>query len=144
MPTGRQTLQASRRRRPTPAGTPNGGRYWRLKYRYAGKEKLLAFDVYPEISLAAARERRIEAKKLLEAGTDPSQAKTRRKSGRKTVIAENTFEAVARDWHANKLESWQPRTAENVLHRLSRDIFPLIGRYPISDLKAPLMLDTLR
>ena len=62
----------------------------------------------------------------------------------KAVAAANTFEAVAREWHANKLESWQPRTATNVLHRLEKDVFPLIGKYPIADIKAPVMLDVLR
>lgn len=122
---------------------PDGSKYWRMGYRFEGAERLLAFGKYPEISLAQAREARITAREKINAGIDPSQAKRIEKASKATTNA-NTFEAVARAWHANKLESWQPRTAKNVLHRLEKDIFPLIGKYPIADIKAPVMLDVLR
>ena len=77
---------------------PNGSRYWRLKYRVGGKEKRLALGVYPEVTLAEARDKRADARKLLAAGIDPSVAKIERKylTAQNTT---NTFEAVAREWH---------------------------------------------
>jgi integrase len=122
---------------------PNGGRYWRLKYRYNGKEKLLAFGVYPDVTLGEARDERDKAKKLLRNDIDPAQTKRLEKI-QKTTSASNTFEVVAREWHTNKLASWTDGTAANIIRRLEKDIFPLIGRHPIADIKAPLMLDTLR
>ena len=122
---------------------PDGAKYWRMGYRFEGTERLLAFGKYPEVSLADARKKRTAARDKIRAGIDPAQAKRIEKQ-QKAVAAANTFEAVAREWHANKLESWQPRTATNVLHRLEKDVFPLIGKYPIADIKAPVMLDVLR
>ncbi|GAC1610800.1 MAG: tyrosine-type recombinase/integrase [Aquirhabdus sp.] len=122
---------------------PDGSKYWRMGYRFAGTERLLAFGKYPEVSLSDARKQRSAARDKISAGIDPSQAKRIEKQQKATVAA-TTFEAVAREWHANKLETWQPRTASNVLHRLEKDVFPLIGKHPISEIKAPTMLDVLR
>jgi integrase len=122
---------------------PNGAKYWRMGYRFAGGEKLLAFGKYPDISLADARRQRSLAREKINAGVDPAQAKRINKINQENAHA-NTFEAVAREWHANKVESWQPRTAKNVLHRLEKDVFPLIGKLPITEIKAPIMLDALR
>ncbi len=123
---------------------PIGSKLWRMKFRQAnGKEGRLAFGVYPEVTLADARKKRDAVKKQKSEGIDPGQAKRMAKREKEAANA-NTFEAVARDWHQNKLESWQPRTAKNVLHRLEKDVFPLIGSYPITEIKAPLMLDVLR
>lgn len=122
---------------------PTGARYWRLKYRFHGKEKRLALGVYPDISLAEAREKREQARKLLANGTDPSFAKKEEKR-HAARNAENTFESVAREWHANKLESWTPRHATYVLKRLEADVFPEIGYLPIADITAPQILDALR
>lgn len=122
---------------------PDGSKYWRMGYRFAGTERLLAFGKYPEISLADARKARSAARDKINAGIDPSQAKRIEKKNKAAADA-NTFEAVAREWHANKLETWQPRTAANVLHRLEKDVFPLIGKQPIAEIKAPVMLDVLR
>ena len=122
---------------------PNGGRYWRLKYRFNKKEKLLSFGLYPAISLSAARKKRDDARELLNVDIDPGQAKRIEKLHKSTAAA-NTFEEIAREWHTNKLDSWQPRTASNVLHRLEKDVFPLIGKQPITNIKAPMMLDVLR
>jgi hypothetical protein len=85
--------------------TTNGSRYWRLKYRYAGKEKRLAFGVYPEVSLAQAREKRDAAKKLLSAGSDPGEVKKAEKIAQK-LNYENTFEAIAREWHQLRADRW--------------------------------------
>lgn len=122
---------------------PDGSKYWRMGYRFEGIERLLAFGKYPDKSLKDAREARIAAREQINAGIDPSQAKRIDKINKATSNA-NTFEAVARAWNANKLDSWQTRTATNVLHRLEKDVFPLIGKYPIAEIKAPVMLDVLR
>jgi integrase len=121
----------------------DGAKYWRMDYRLAGVRRTLAFGKYPQVPLAEAREKRTQARKLIDHGTDPSQAK-RLDKAEKARAAANTFEAIAREWHANKVESWQPRTAANVLHRLEKDVFPLIGKYPIAEIKAPVLLDMLR
>jgi len=124
--------------------SPIGSKLWRMKFRQAnGKEGQLAFGAYPEVTLAEAREKRDIAKKQKSNGIDPAQAKRIEKQ-EKAASNANTFEAVAREWHANKLESWQPGTARNLLHRLEKDVFPLIGKFPISEIKAPVMLDVLR
>jgi len=122
---------------------PTGAKYWRMGYRFAGTERLLAFGKYPEVTLLEARNLRAAARKQINAGIDPSHAKRIDKINIETANT-NKFEAVAREWHANKLESWQPGTAKNVLHRLVTDVFPLVGKLPITDLKAPIMLDVLR
>jgi integrase len=122
---------------------PDGAKYWRMGYRFAGVERTLAFGKYPDISLAAARKARTAAREKINAGIDPAQAKRIDKINKAAADA-NTFEAVAREWHANKRESWQERTATNILHRLEKDVFPLIGKRPIADIKAPVMLDVLR
>jgi len=123
--------------------TPKGGKYWRLKFRFANKEKRLALGVYPQISLAEARERREVARKQLANGLDPSSAKHDRKK-RLELDAANSFEAVAREWHTHNLEKWTPNYAADILHRLEMDIFPAIGKRPIADISPLLMLDTLR
>ena len=114
-----------------------------MGYRFAGVERTLAFGKYPDISLAAARKARTAAREKINTGIDPAQAKRIDKINKAAADA-NTFEAVAREWHTNKQESWQERTATNILHRLEKDVFPLIGKQPITDIKAPVMLDVLR
>ena len=123
---------------------PTGSKIWRMAYRQPnGKNTRLTFGPYPEITLLDARQKRMDAKKQKAAGTDPAQAKRIDKISKATASA-NTFEAVAREWHANKLDTWQERTATNIMHRLEVDIFPLIGRHPIAEIKAPVILDVLR
>lgn len=123
---------------------PTGRKLWRMKFKQgSGKESRLAFGAYPEVSLAEARAKRDAARKQLAGGVDPAQAKRIEKQ-QKAIAVANTFEAVAREWHANKLDTWQPRTAKNILHRLEIDVFPLIGKLPITDIKAPVVLDVLR
>lgn len=122
---------------------PNGSKYWRLKYRYLGKEKKMAFGVYPETSLAEAREMRDAARKLLKAGTDPSYAKQEEKR-KLRKNAETTFEGVAREWHKHKLEGWSKAYGAELLHRMENDLFPEIGKLPIADITAPRLLDAIR
>ncbi|WP_176113523.1 tyrosine-type recombinase/integrase [Burkholderia cepacia] len=123
--------------------TPAGQRYWRLKYRAAGKEKLLALGVYPEVTLATARRKRDEAREKLAAGIDPSEAK---KAEKRTVRlnAENSFEAVAREWHAKYAPTWSESHGSRILRRLEVDAFPWMGGKPIADLAPPDVLDALR
>lgn len=123
---------------------PTSSRIWRMSYVQAsGKKNVLTFGAYPAVSLADASAKRAEAKKLIAAGTDPAQARRVTKQLQE-ASASHTFEAIAREWHANKAESWKESTSTNVLRRLERDIFPLIGKHPIADIRAPVMLDALR
>lgn len=127
--------------------TPAGQRYWRLKYRIAGKEKLLALGVYSTgkkgVSLAMARKLRDEARAKLEAGIDPGEAKKAAKRTQR-LNAENSFEAVAREWHAKYAPSWSEGHAARLLRRLEVDAFPWIGGKPMADLAPPDVLDVLR
>lgn len=122
---------------------PNGRKYWRMKYRFAGKERRLALGVYPETSLKDADEKCTEARKLLEQHIEPSQAKqnTKRLAEQK---AENTFEALAREWHENFKHKWTERHAKTVMRRMEQDIFPEIGLLPITDIKPFHILDALK
>ncbi|MCB0713825.1 MAG: tyrosine-type recombinase/integrase [Ignavibacteriae bacterium] len=122
---------------------PNGNKHWRLKYRYYGKEKLLSIGPYPLISLIEAREARDKAKKLLLDGTDPGLEKRRSKQ-KGARNAENTFEAVAREWHERRKHTWKGRYRQEILRRLEQDVFPEIGFYPITEIDAPLLLDVMR
>lgn len=122
---------------------PDGAKYWRMKARYCGAERLLAFGVYPTVSLADARAQRAKTIEQIGNGIDPAQAKRVEKLQRANAVA-NTFEAVARQWHANNLETWKENTARDALNRLEKDVFPLIGKRPISELDAPIILDALK
>jgi len=122
---------------------PSGGRYWRMKYRFDGKEKLLSFGTYPETSLKEARNKRDEARKKIQEGVDPSQEKKLAKITR-AINAENSFESVAREWHAKQTSIWSERYCETVLRNLAKDIFPVIGFRPISQITPPELLVALR
>lgn len=118
---------------------PNGGKYWRLKYKFAGKEKTFAIGTYPLVSLSEAREKRSEAKKQITEGVDPSQKKQDQKLNQ-YISLENSFENIGREWHAKNLSKWKPRHAHYILKRLEADIFPVIGSRPISQITAPILL----
>ncbi|WP_217591073.1 integrase arm-type DNA-binding domain-containing protein [Burkholderia sp. GbtcB21] len=123
--------------------TPAGQRYWRLKYRVNGKEKLLALGVYPDVSLAVARKKRDEAREKLAAGIDPNEAKREVKRTAR-IAAASSFEAVAREWFDNQRAGWTETYAEKVIHSLEIDAFPKIGSRPISSIEAPEMLEVIR
>ena len=123
--------------------SPAGGKLWRLKYRFDGKEKLLALGAYPEITLLKARERREAARRLLADGIDPSEQR-RAEKAEKQAKNENTFEAVARSWYKTKSVMWTAAYGDRLLRRLERDLFPAIGRRPIADITPVELLATLR
>lgn len=122
---------------------PNGSKYWRLKYRINGKEKRLALGVYPETSLADARDKRQKARKLLEAGIDPSEAKKTEKRLAK-LESDNTFESVAREWHENQKERWSRAYPGKVMRCFEKNVFPHIGNRPIAQITPPEILECLR
>ena len=123
--------------------SPAGGKWWRLKYRFGGKEKRLSLGVYPDVGLKGARDRRDEARKLVAAGVDPSENRKAVKSARAQRQA-NSFEAVAREWFARHNPTWAPNHGDRILRRFERDIFPWIGGQPIAEVAAPGLLDVLR
>lgn len=122
---------------------PNGTKYWRLKYRIAGKEKLLAVGVYPSMTLAEARARRESAKKILAAGGDPMQEKQEEKRA-KLMAVTNSFEKLALEWYEHKRPTWSKGYADDILEYLQKDIFPYIGERVITDIKPMDMLAVLR
>ena len=111
--------------------TKAGGRYWRLKYRDGGKEKLLALGVYPAVSLRDARDRAAEARQTLASGADPSAVRQADKA-RTAHEAANTLEAVARDWVQHQSTRWTPVTRDRILASLQADIFPELGARPLA------------
>lgn len=123
--------------------TPGDSKWWRLKYRFAGKEKCLALGVYPTVTLALAREKRAAAKKQLSEHIDPGAAKRETKA-RALLEAATTFELVAREWHEQQKSVWSQGHARDVLHVLEEDVFPYIGRRAIAQLGAPDILACLR
>jgi integrase len=123
--------------------TPSGGKYWRFKYFFGGKEKLLALGVYPEITLADARERRTQARRTLALGQDPGEAKKEAKR-LATFKSANTFDAIAREWFEKRKAGWAPSSARTMLDRLERHAFPKLGPRPIADITAPEVLAMLR
>ena len=123
--------------------SPKGGKWWRLKYRFEGKEKRLSVGVYPDISLKAARARRDEARALLAEGVDPGEHRKAVKAA-KADSAANSYEVIAREWHAKHTATLNPEHAERILRRQERDLFPWVGQIPITDVTAPVLLESLR
>ncbi|OPY77564.1 MAG: putative prophage CPS-53 integrase [Syntrophorhabdus sp. PtaU1.Bin153] len=122
--------------------TPSGGKLWRFKYRFEGKEKLLSLGAYPEISLLDARQRRDEARRQVVHGIDPSAL---RKAQKQVETEETeTFEVIAREWHTKFTPTWTSGHATKLFSAMTRDLFPWIGARPIKELKAPELLAALR
>ncbi len=122
---------------------PNGARYWRLKYRFAGKEKAMALGVYPEVSLAEARELRDDARRKLKQNLDPVNE---RKQAKITAFIEatNQFETVAMEWLERQKNRWTPKHTTKILNALKRYAFPDLGQRSIADINAPELLRTMR
>ncbi len=119
------------------------GKYWRMNYRYAGKQKTLSIGVYPTITLVNARKKRDDARKLLAEDVDPAIVKAINKHT-KQYAAENTFKAIALEWHAKTSATWAASTAHNIKRYLEKDIFPWLGNRVIKDIAAPELLAVLR
>jgi len=123
---------------------PKGGKYWRMKYRFGGKDMApLAFGVYPAVSLAKAREKREAARKQLRDGIDPGAVMKAQKAA-KVAETKDGFEVVAREWYLRRSPTWSESHKETVIGRLQRDIFPRIGVRPIGEITAPELLKMLR
>ena len=122
---------------------PTGGKLWRLDYRFNGVRKTLALGSYPDVSLASARERRDDARKLLANDIDPGEYRKIQKAA-KIERAANSFEVVAREWFAKHSPNWAASHADKIIQRLEKDVFPWLGRRPIGEIKAPEVLACLR
>jgi integrase len=117
---------------------PNGSKYWRIKYRFSGKEKTLALGVYPEVTLSEATDQLANARTLIRNGSDPSLEKKREKLQQR-ISSDTTFEHVAKQWFALKGTQWRPSHFKRVKRSLELNIFPFIGSMPIEDIEAPLL-----
>lgn len=116
--------------------TPSGGRYWRLKYRHGGKEKRLSFGVYPEVGLKDAREQATKARRVLAAGTDPSELRKAAKSDA-SQVTENTLQAVATAWLKHQAPRWEDHTATRIRASLDLHVFPELGPLPVATIAPP-------
>ncbi|MFC0410211.1 tyrosine-type recombinase/integrase [Roseomonas elaeocarpi] len=133
---------------PAPKKGENGreakaSKLWRYRYEFGGKEKMLALGKYPDVSLSQARAAREAARALLRQGRDPSAERMLQKAS-DAVAAVTTFEAVARDWFAVRSPTWVPKHAVICMNSLEGDVFPVIGRIPVRDITAPMVLALLR
>ena len=122
---------------------PNGSRWWRLDYRFAGKRKTLSMGTYPDVTLKDARARCDEARKQLSQGIDPSEHRKATKNMREELAA-NTFEVIAREWYAKTAPALAESTKKKLLRFFEVDVFPVIGNRPIAELAAPDLLMVLR
>lgn len=123
--------------------SPSGGKLWRLKYRYGGKEKLLALGRYPEVTLKDARERRDGARRLLANDVDPGENRKQQKAA-KAERGANSFEAVAREWLAKNSPTWAASHTSKIVRRLEMYVFPWLGGRPIAEIAAPELLAMAR
>ena len=123
--------------------SPTGGKWWRLKFRFEGKEKRLSLGVYPDVPLKDARDRRDIARKLLADGIDPSENRKAQKLARADSAA-NSFEVVAREWLSKYSAIWAANHGDRIVRRFEHDIFPWIGGRPIAEITAPEVLTLVR
>ena len=123
--------------------TSSGGKWWRFRYTFSGKEKLLSLGTYPDTGLKEARQRRDDARKLLEDGIDPGENRKAKKSAI-TERAANSFEVIAREWFATHSPKWAAGHADKIIRRLENDVFPWLGGKPIAAITAPDVLAVLR
>ena len=125
------------------SSNPKDSKYWRLAYRFAGKQKTLALGVYPAVSLALARDRRDKARSLLINGIDPSNTKKAKKIAIR-AMEENSFEIVAREWFMGRRHNWKENHSSKIITRLEKDIFPWLGTCPVGEITAPELLIAIR
>lgn len=122
---------------------PNGSKYWRQKYRFGGKEKLLSFGTYPDVSLKVARAKRDEARSLLANDVDPGENKKAAKAA-KSERAANSFEVICREWLEQRKDTVEPAQTAKTLARMENDVFPWIGGKAITEITAPDVLSVMR
>lgn len=122
---------------------PSGGKWWRFRYRFFDKQKMLSLGTYPDIGLREARSQRDAARKLLTEGIDPGEKRKEEKAERELQLV-NTFEAVTREWAGKKASTWTPAYGERLIRRFEHDVFPLIGARPIADIRPKELLSMLR
>ncbi|OAT22834.1 tyrosine-type recombinase/integrase [Proteus myxofaciens] len=120
----------------------NGGKYWRLKYRIDGKEKLLAIGIYPTVTLADARRKRDDAKRLLADGIDPNQQRKEQKQSSK-IDSVNTFKNIALEWYEGRKDRWSVGYRDDMMDAFEKDVFPYIGNRPIAEIKPMELLEVL-
>jgi integrase len=123
--------------------TPTGGRWWRFRYKFDDKEKLLSLGVYPDVGLKDARQRRDESRKLLADGIDPGENRKAMKAVKQDRAA-NSFEVITREWYGKHAPNWADHHGVRIIRRFERDIFPWIGGRPIADVTAPELLAVMR
>lgn len=122
---------------------PNGSKSWWFRYRYAGKPKMISLGVYPTITLADARSRRDDARKLVAEGKNPSEVRKEQKIALQTE-SESAFEKIATEWHQMKSAKWSAGYASDIMEAFQNDIFPYVGTRPIGEIKPLELLNVLR
>ena len=121
---------------------PNGSRYWRLKYRLAGKEKLFAVGIYPEMGLADARGQALDARRLVREGSDPVIERQRQRAGKAASTAE-TFQAIGEEWVASRTDNWSATYRDAIRSALAANLYPQIGGLPVRAINVPILRDAL-
>lgn len=122
---------------------PNGSKSWRFRYRFAGKPKMISLGVYPTITLADARSRRDDARKLVAEGKNPSEIRKEQKIALQTE-SESAFEKIATEWHQMKSAKWSVGYASDIMEAFQNDIFPYVGTRPVGEIKPLELLNVLR
>lgn len=122
---------------------PDGSKGWRFRFRFAGKARLMSFGSYELVSLAEAREKRDTARKQVANGIDPVEERKAQKLAQK-LSTENSFESVSREWHAAKANRWTIAYREEIIKTFEQDVFPFIGKRPISEIKPLELLEVLK
>jgi len=122
---------------------PNGSKYWRMKYRFMGKEKLLALGVWPSVSLTEARKKRNESKLILKSGADPSMAKKNQKLTQ-YIRQSNTFGSVTEEWLEIKQKEWKSSYFDDVKSSIEIHLLPDLGQRPIAEITSPEVLSVLK
>lgn len=122
---------------------PDGSKGWRFRFRFAGKARLMSFGSYDLVSLAEAREKRDIARKQVANGIDPVEERKALRLAQK-LSTENSFEAICREWYTNKADRWTVAYREEIIRTFEQDVFPFIGKRPISEIKPLELLEVLR